>query len=94
MGAITLCLKKNYDFLISMGVLIQGVCWPKFLVSHNPNIKQEINGNGLKHVANFVSFSIFSLANGYVANGHCAPCLLSRMVNHQSNGGLVLIFQH
>jgi hypothetical protein len=24
---------------------------------HNPNIRQEINGNALKHVANFVSFS-------------------------------------
>jgi hypothetical protein len=32
----------------------QGVCRAKFLISHNPNIGQEINVNGLKHVANFV----------------------------------------
>jgi hypothetical protein len=49
----------------------------KFLISHNPNIRKEINGNALKHVANFVSFSFshtdMLVANGYVAHGQRAP---------------------
>jgi hypothetical protein len=35
----------------------------KFQTSHNTNIRQEINGNGLKDVANFVTFSIFSFSH-------------------------------
>jgi hypothetical protein len=49
------------------------------MISHNPNIRQEINGNALKvkHVANFVSFSTFSFSHTdmLVANGQRAPCL-------------------
>jgi hypothetical protein len=67
-------------------------CLSRFLISHNPKIRQEINGNGLKHVADFVSFSIFSfchrdmiVANGYMTNGQRGPCLSEKLCGVKSS---------
>jgi hypothetical protein len=62
------------------------------MVSHNSNILQEINGNGLNPVANFVSFSTFyfSYRGLLVANSYTWLKASTQTMSYFSHSGLLV----